>query len=118
MQQTQNAIASTVLYAVGAVAMFVAAFLPIILSNEITFVDYPNHLARYFILQNLEHFEDLQRFYAEKDGFYPYWAMRLVVTSLASFFDIEVAGRIFVLLAVFIPLAGVFAIHRAIHGHI
>ncbi len=87
-------------------AAFALAALPILLTDNLPFVDYPNHLARFYIWQNLENSEHLSRFYERRDGLHPYWAMRLFINGLSPLVGLENAGRIFVVLATLMPAAG------------
>ncbi len=76
-------------------------------------VDYPNHLARAYILA---HPEDpvLARFYEPAWGPYPYLATDLIMVALQGLFDVETAGRILLsLLAIAVPLAAWWFVREA-----
>jgi hypothetical protein len=46
--------------------LFILTQLPIYLVEILTMVDYPNHLARMFILENLNDSESLSKYYIKK----------------------------------------------------
>ena len=73
--------------------IWVAAFPPLL--------DYPNHLARAFILAHLKdsHFS-FRQFYRADWGAYPYLGMDASLAVLARLFPIETAGRVFLSLCV------------------
>ena len=71
--------------------------------------DYPNHLARQYILANLPQSDHLQTFYQAEWRASPYLAMDAIVQGLARLVSVGTAGRIFLslmfLLVAFAPLA-------------
>src|SRR6202162_4015557 len=73
--------------------IWIAAFPPLL--------DYPNHLARAFVLAHLNdsHFA-FQQFYRADWGAYPYLGMDASLAVLARLFPIETAGRIYLSLCV------------------
>src|SRR6202521_4739609 len=73
--------------------IWIAAFPPLL--------DYPNHLARAFVLAHLNdsHFS-FQQFYRPDWGAYPYLGMDASLAVLARLFPIETAGRIYLSLCV------------------
>ena len=73
--------------------IWIAAFPPLL--------DYPNHLARAFVLAHLNdsHFT-FQQFYRADWGPYPYLGMDASLAVLARLFPIETAGRIYLRLCV------------------
>ena len=78
-------------------------------------LDYPNHLARAFVLTHLKdsHFT-FQQFYRADWGAYPYLGMDASLAVLARLFPIETAGRIFLSLCLLaLPAAAWFFIRQA-----
>ena len=73
--------------------IWIAAFPPLL--------DYPNHLARAFVLAHLNdsHFS-FRQFYRADWGAYPYLGMDASLAVLARLFPIETAGRVFLSLCV------------------
>ncbi len=81
-------------------------------------LDYPNHLARSFVLAHLAdprfHFSS---YYGADWGFYPYLAMDVIVLGLESFLPVQLAGRIFLSLCLLaLPLAVWFFLRQAVPG--
>jgi hypothetical protein len=92
--------------------------LPVLVADNLPFIDYPNHLARYYLLHELEHEPVLAQFYQFKEGLYPYWAMRLVIASVYPFTDIDTAGKVFAIASLLAPIVGTYAIALAQHRHV
>lgn len=93
--------------------------LPIWLVRFLPLLDYPNHLARAFVLAHLHDptFE-FSKFYRADWGFYPYLGMDVSLTWLQHFFPVELAGRIFVSLCVLaLPVGAWFFMREANPGH-
>src|ERR1700739_2487296 len=79
------------------------------------FLDYPNHLARAFVLRHLNdsHFS-FQQFYRSDWGAYPYLGMDASLAVLGRLLPIETAGRAYLsLCALALPAAVWFFIRQA-----
>jgi hypothetical protein len=90
--------------------IWTAAFPPLL--------DYPNHLARAFVLAHLHdpHFS-FAEFYRADWGAYPYLGMDASLAVLGRVFPIETAGRVYLsLCALALPAAAWFFIHEAQPG--
>ena len=73
-------------------------------------LDYPNHLARAFVLAHLNdsHFS-FREFYLSDWGAYPYLGMDASLAVLGRMFPIETAGRVYLsLCALALPAAAWF----------
>src|SRR6266436_6230662 len=81
----------------GAVVILAAAILVPIWSVAFPpLLDYPNHLARSFVLAHLnDPAFTFSRFYQADWGAYPYLGMDASLTVLGRLFPIETAGRVF-----------------------
>src|SRR5258708_9339791 len=79
-------------------------------------VDYPNHLARMWILAQNGALTDLANNYAVAWRLLPNLAMDLVVPALAQIMPLEIAGRLFIALTMLSLVAGTMTLHRALHG--
>jgi len=88
---------------------------PIWLVRYPALVDYPNHLARYFILAHLNDPRfDFGLFYRSNWGPYPYVALDLLGVGLQWLFPIGVVGRIILTLCVAgLPLSAYFFFKQA-----
>ena len=89
------------------VPVWIAAFPPLL--------DYPNHLARAFVLAHLNDSQfSFRQFYRADWGAYPYLGMDASLAVLARFFPIETAGRVYLSLCVLaLPAAAWFFLRQA-----
>ena len=90
--------------------IWIAAFPPLL--------DYPNHLARSFILLHLHDSAfNFTRFFRADWGFYPYLGMDATLAVLGRIFPIETAGRVFLsFCALAVPAAAWFFLRQANPG--
>jgi len=79
-------------------------------------VDYPNHLARMWILVAGGKIPELAGDYIIHWRLVPNLAMDLVIPALARVMPLEVAGRVFIGLTMLGLAGGTLALHRALHG--
>jgi hypothetical protein len=96
-----------VLAAMLLLPIWVVAFPPLL--------DYPNHLARAFVLAHLHdsHYS-FQQFYRADWGAYPYLGMDASLAVLGRLFPIETAGRVYLSLCVLaLPAAAWFFLGQA-----
>src|ERR1700739_669997 len=79
-------------------------------------LDYPNHLARAFVLAHLNdsHFS-FREFYRSDWGAYPYLGMDASLAILDRLFPIETAGRVFLSLCVLALPAAAWFFLRQVH---
>ena len=77
--------------------------------------DYPNHLARMFILAQHAHNEFLSHFYNIVWAPIPNLIMDLVVPPLVPLVGVYTAGRIFIAATLLLLLLGPMVVHRAIY---
>ena len=78
-------------------------------------VDYPNHLARMWILVHGAEIPALAASYAVHWRILPDLAMDLVVSALSWVMPVEQAGRAFVALTMLALVAGTLTLHRVLH---
>src|SRR5579871_1451926 len=99
--------AAVILAAMLVSPIWVVAFPPLL--------DYPNHLARAFILTHLHDSQySFQQYFRSDWGAYPYLGMDAAMAVLARIFPIEAAGRVFLSLCVLaLPAATWFFLHEA-----
>lgn len=100
-----------------AAVLIVAAtlLLPIWIVAFPPLLDYPNHLARAFVLAHLNDPEfSFRQFYRSDWGPYPYLGMDASLALLARLFPIETAGRVYLSLCVLaLPAAAWFFLRQA-----
>lgn len=99
---------------VVAILLAMALIAPIWLVEYVPLVDYPDHLARAFILSHLHDpsykFAD---FYSSDWGPYPYVALDLSFIALMKLFPVEVAGKIVLsLILLVLPLCCAYFAHK------
>ena len=78
--------------------------------------DYPNHLARVFVLASLPHDDVLARFYAASWSVIPNLALDLIAPSLLHVLPVHVVGRLLIAVAVLLPVLGAVAYNAALGG--
>jgi hypothetical protein len=96
----------------------VALILPIWVVAFPPLLDYPNHLARSFVLVHLnDPAFTFSKFYRADWGAYPYLGMDAALAVLGRLFPIETAGRVFLsLCALALPAAAWFFLRQANPG--
>ncbi len=77
--------------------------------------DYPNHLARMFILAQHAHNQFLPHFYDIVWAPIPNLIMDIVVPPLVPLFGVYAAGRLFIAATLLLMLLGPMVVHRAIY---
>ena len=87
-------------------ALLVVALAPIWTVAVPPIKDYPNHLARAHILVHAGNSEILRNFYEVRWAVLPNLAMDLIVPPLVHVFPLEVAGKIFISLALALMSSG------------
>lgn len=81
-------------------------------------LDYPNHLARQYILAGLPDSAILQQFYLAAWRPVPNLAMDAVVQALSSVLPIDTAAKVFLSSALLLVALAPIALSRALFGHI
>lgn len=107
--------------AVRATAYLVLAGLtvsPLLWAAVPPLVDYPNHLARMWILAQDGKIADLARNYLVHWQLVPNLAIDAVIPLLAQVMPIEAAGRTFIALTMLGLFAGTMALQRALFGRV
>ncbi len=99
-------------------AFLVVALIPLFTCSPLPLGDYPNHLARMYIISTLPHSQILQRYYEIHWQLIPNLALDLMVPQLARFMAVERAMLIFTGLTLVLLVAGCFAVHRALFGRL
>jgi hypothetical protein len=96
--------------------LVVATLLPLSLTTVPPLVDYPNHLARMWILAHAAEIPDLARNYAVHWRILPDLGMDLVISAFSVVMPVEQAGRVFIALTILSLVGGTVTLHRALHG--
>jgi len=103
------------LYLVVFVVLGAVTLSPLLCVQVPPLVDYPNHLARMWILVHGTDIAELANNYSVDWRILPNLAMDLVVPVLARVMPIEEAGRVFVALTMLTLVGGTVTLHRVIH---
>jgi hypothetical protein len=93
--------------------LFALSLCPVLLAPMPAMVDYPNHLARMFILAR-DGSPQANPFYQVTWAWYPNLAMDLLVPPLARFVSVETATRLFHFAAQCLIVSGAVAIELAV----
>jgi hypothetical protein len=81
-------------------------------------VDYPNHLARMWILVHSGEIPELASNYIVHWRILPDLAIDLVVSMLSWVLPVEQAGRVFTALTMLMLVGGTVTLHRVLHGRL
>ncbi len=92
----------------------VAVLAPLLVVDMPPLVDYPNHLARAFVLASLPADPVLARFYAPHWSLTPNLALDLVAPPLMHWLPVQVVGRLLIAAALLLPVLGTLAYRAAL----
>ncbi len=98
------------------VALAAATLSPLLWASVPPLVDYPNHLARMWILVHRTEIPELARNYVVHWRLLPDMAMDFVVPALALAMPVELAGRVFIALTMLGLIGGTVTLHRVLQG--
>jgi hypothetical protein len=104
------------LYRVVFLASVVVLCLPLLLTTYAPLKDYPNHLARAFILAHYADVSLYQQNYIVSRRIVPNLGMDIIVGPLLRFVDLTTASRLFLCFIVVIFAGGCDRLGKAIHG--
>ena len=100
-----------------ALALLCAALLlPFLIVDVPPLQDYPNHLARLFVLAAGDSDPVLSRFYSAKWGLIPDLGIDLLGVPLLAVLPVHVAGRLLAGVILLLPVMGVLAYGHALNG--
>ena len=92
-------------------ALYGVTLLPFTLCTPLPLADYPNHLARMYINEQLPTSTDLARYYSIQWELLPNLALDLVVPALATVMSVETAMVVFAALTLLIIATGAIALN-------
>jgi hypothetical protein len=99
------------------VLLAIVSLLPVLLTPIPAMVDYPNHLARMYVLSR-NGTADANPYYQVTWALYPNLAMDLLVPRMAQFVNVENATRLFLLLSQLLIVGGALALERVVKGRV
>ena len=111
----QHGLRAAPFWAIFAALLAVAA-LPVLLAPLPPLFDYPNHLARMYLLIHLPEQAALSRYYELRWAALPNLGMDLLVPPLARLMPLGWAGRAVILIALGLLAGGSALLHRAATG--
>jgi len=91
---------------------------PLLWVRDPPLVDYPNHLARIWILMHSKEIPELAANYIVHWRILPDLAIDLVVSLLSWILPVEQAGRVFIASTMLLLIGGTVSLHRVLHGRI
>jgi hypothetical protein len=94
------------------------ALVPVFSFDVLPLGDMPNHLARVFILNNLDADPDLQRYYATEWRFFAFQTTDFILPLLTEAFGLVQGARLFIGATFILLIGGTAALHRAWLGHV
>jgi hypothetical protein len=94
-----------------------ASLLPVLLTPIPAMVDYPNHLARMYILSQ-NGTADANPYFEVTWALYPNLAMDLLVPQIARLISVENATRLFLLLSQLLIVGGACGLERVVKGRV
>jgi hypothetical protein len=97
-------------------ALCAALVAPLALVDVPPLLDYPNHMARMFVLAFGPTDPVLSRMYAPHWGLIPNLALDVLIPPALAVMPLDVAGRIAIAIAILLPMAGCVALSRALFG--
>src|SRR5450631_4433977 len=93
------------------------SLLPVLLTPIPAMVDYPNHLARMYILSQ-NGTPDANPYYEVAWALYPNLAMDLLIPQMARLIGVENATRLFLLLSQLLIVGGACVLERVVKGYV
>ena len=94
------------------------ALIPVFLAKHPPLADYPNHLARAYIIANHETVPEFQEVYDVRWSVLPNLSMDIFVPVLARFTDVFTAGQVFVALTLVTLVVGCALMNRTMYGRL
>src|SRR5471030_1922491 len=97
--------------------LLAASLMPVLLTPIPAMVDFPNHLARMYLIARAGT-PDTNPYYQIVWALYPNLAMDLIIPKMARLVGVEAASRLFLLLSQILIVSGAMAIERVVKGRI
>jgi hypothetical protein len=94
----------------------IVLLVPLFVVDVPPLLDYPNHLARAFVLASLPQDTILGRLYAPHWSIIPNLALDIITPPLIKILPVYVAGRLLIAIAVLLPVLGTVACNTALGG--
>gem|GEM_PF-1699227 len=98
--------------------IFIMALLPLLTTPILPFIDFYNHIARYFILAHLSQDLVLQRFYVSNWSLLPNIGLDMLATPVLWLAPPWIGGHLLAALIMLTQYCGVLYFHRALTGRV
>ena len=108
--------AKSVAWPAAVIGLCAVLLAPLLVVDVPPLLDYPNHLARIFVLASLPHDPILARFYAAHWSIIPNLALDLAGPPLLHILPVHVVGRLLIAAAILLPVLGTIAYNTALGG--
>ena len=99
-------------------ALCLVLLAPLAVADLPPVLDYPNHLARLYVLAFVRDDSILARFYEPHWRIIPNLALDLTVPPLLRIWPVHTVGRLMVAVTLILPVLGAAAYHRALSGRL
>ncbi|KAB7645512.1 hypothetical protein [Polymorphobacter fuscus] len=96
--------------------IFVLALIPLFATPVLPFIDFYNHIARYYVLANIDHDVLLQQNYRANWSILPNIGLDVIVTALTRLLPEAAVPRTTVILIFAVQYAGLLYFNRALTG--
>jgi hypothetical protein len=116
LHTAQGIFATSLAWWISFATILAVLIVPLFLTDMPPLLDYPNHLARVFVLANVGEDPVLSRMYAPHWSLIPNLAFDVLGLLLLQIFPLHIAGRVLIGLAVLLPVAGFVFYARTVSG--
>ena len=98
--------------------IFVAALIPLFATPVLPFIDFYNHIARYFVLANIDNNALLQQNYQSNWSILPNIGLDIIVTGLMKLLPHPVIPRLVIIMIFAVQYGGILYFNRALTGRL
>jgi hypothetical protein len=98
--------------------IFVAALIPLFATPVLPFIDFYNHIARYFVLANIENNAFLQQNYQSNWTILPNIGLDIIVTGLMKILPYPAIPRLVIIMIFAVQYGGILYFNRALTGRL
>lgn len=98
--------------------IFLLALVPLFFTPVLPFIDFYNHIARYFVLANIDHDALLQQNYRANWSILPNVGLDIIVTGLMKLLPEPAVPRTTIILIFAVQYSGILYFNRALTGRI
>nr|WP_294522713.1 hypothetical protein [uncultured Rhodopila sp.] len=113
---TRSAISARAAWWAALAALCLVLVAPLLVCDVPPLIDYPNHLARLFVLASLPGDAELAKFYGSHWSVIPNLALDLAGPPLMQVLPVYDVGRLLIAVAVLLPVLGTIAYASALGG--